>query len=70
LRRGIQLAFGSLALCIASSAGAQESLDKDKTGAQLYASYCVTCHKSPKNLTKFREAGARNLHKRALSRHP
>ena len=54
LSRGIQLAFGSLALCIASSAGAQESLDKDKTGARLYASYCVTCHKSPKNVTKFR----------------
>jgi hypothetical protein len=54
LRRGIQLAFGSLALCIANSAGAQESLDKDKTGAQLYASYCVTCHKSLKNLSKFR----------------
>ena len=31
-----------------------ESLDKDKTGARLYASYCVTCHKSPKNVTKFR----------------
>jgi mono/diheme cytochrome c family protein len=54
LSGGIQLAFGSLALCIASAAGAQESLDKNKTGPQLYASYCVTCHKSPQNVTKFR----------------
>jgi mono/diheme cytochrome c family protein len=50
LSRGIQLAFGSLALCIASSAGAQENLDKNKTGAQLYASICADCHKLPQSL--------------------
>jgi mono/diheme cytochrome c family protein len=44
------LAIGSLALCIASSAGAQENLDKNKTGAQLYASICADCHKSPQSL--------------------
>src|SRR5512143_4005765 len=44
------LAIGSLALCLASSAGAQENLGKNKTGAQLYASICVDCHKSPQSL--------------------
>ncbi len=44
------LAIGSLALCVASSAGAQENLDKNKTGAQLYASICADCHKSPQSL--------------------
>jgi hypothetical protein len=45
------LAIGSLALCVASSAGAQGSLDKNKTGAQLYASICADCHKSPQSVT-------------------
>jgi mono/diheme cytochrome c family protein len=45
------LAIGSLALCVASSAGAQESLEKGKTGAQLYASICADCHKSPQSVT-------------------
>jgi hypothetical protein len=49
--RCTRLTFDSLALCVASSAGAQESLDKNKTGAQLYASYCVTCHESPQSVT-------------------
>jgi mono/diheme cytochrome c family protein len=44
------LAIGSLALCVASPAGAQENLDKNKTGAQLYASICADCHKSPQGL--------------------
>ena len=44
------LTIGSLALCVASSAGAQENLDKNKTGAQLYASICADCHKSPQSL--------------------
>jgi mono/diheme cytochrome c family protein len=52
LSRGMLLAFGSLALCVASSAGAQESLDKNKTGAQLYASNCAACHKSRQSVTK------------------
>jgi hypothetical protein len=54
LSRGIRLAIGTLALCVASSAGAQNNLEQRKTGAQLYASYCVACHKSPKSVTKFR----------------
>jgi len=54
LSRGIRLAIGTLALCVASSAGAQNNLEQSKTGAQLYASYCVPCHKSPKSVTKFR----------------
>jgi hypothetical protein len=51
LSRAIRLAFGSLALCVASSAGAQET-DKDKTGAQLYGSHCAVCHESPQSVTK------------------
>jgi mono/diheme cytochrome c family protein len=45
-----RLAIGSMALCVASSAGAQENLDKNKTGAQLYESICADCHKSPQSL--------------------
>lgn len=52
LSRGIRLAFGALALCVASSAGAQENLDRGKTAAQLYASDCAICHKSPQSVTK------------------
>ena len=44
------LVAGVLALCFASSAGAQENLDQGKTGAQLYASDCAICHKSPQGL--------------------
>jgi mono/diheme cytochrome c family protein len=51
LSRGILLAVGSLALCVTSS-GAQESLEKGKTAAQLYASNCAGCHKSPQSVTK------------------
>jgi cytochrome c len=50
LSRGILLAVGSLALWVTSS-GAQESLGKGKTGAQLYASDCAVCHKSPQSVT-------------------
>jgi hypothetical protein len=49
---GIRLAFGSLALCFASSAGAQGSLEQGKTGAQLYAANCASCHKMPQSVTK------------------
>jgi mono/diheme cytochrome c family protein len=52
LSRGIRLAIGALALCVASSAGAQENLDKGKTGAQIYASNCAACHKSPQSVIK------------------
>ena len=49
---GIRLTVSSLVLCLANSAGAQENLDKNKTGAQLYASHCAACHKSPQSVTK------------------
>jgi len=49
--RGVRLAFGFLALAVASSAGAQGNLDQGKTAAQLYASDCATCHKSPQSVT-------------------
>jgi hypothetical protein len=49
---GIRLAIGSLALCFANSAGAQESLERGKSAAQLYAANCASCHKSPQSVTK------------------
>lgn len=48
----VPLVIGSLAFCIASSAGAQENLDKGKTAAQLYATDCAICHKSPQSITQ------------------
>src|SRR5262245_5309668 len=51
-RHGLGLAIGSLALCFASSAGAQGSLEEGKTAAQLYAANCASCHKSPQSMTK------------------
>jgi mono/diheme cytochrome c family protein len=56
LGHGVRLS--SLALCVASSAGAQGDLDQSKTAAQLYASNCATCHESPasvKNTKSFSE---------------
>lgn len=43
----IRLAVGSLVLCFASSAGAQER------GKILYASQCERCHKSSHGVTSF-----------------
>ena len=50
--RGFRLTFGLLALAVASSAGAQGNLDQGRTAAQLYASACATCHKSPQSVSK------------------
>jgi hypothetical protein len=50
LGHGVRLTIRSLALCVASSAGAQGNLDQGKTAAQLYASACATCHKSPQSV--------------------
>ena len=50
--RGVRLGFGSLLLALASSAGAQGNLDQGKTGAQLYASACATCHKSAQSVSR------------------
>ena len=51
LFHGFWLTLGSLALFLTSS-GAQEDLDRGKTPAQLYASGCATCHKSPQSVAK------------------
>ncbi len=50
LARGIGLAMGLLALGLAGPAAAQENLDQGKTPAQLFASDCAICHKSPQGL--------------------
>lgn len=52
LNRASGLAIGVLALVFAGSAGAQENLDQGKTPAQLFASDCAICHKSPQGLAK------------------
>ena len=46
------LAIGVLAVLAAVPAAAQDSLDRGKTGAQLYAANCALCHKSPAGLAK------------------
>ncbi len=50
--RGIGLAIAVWALWLAGPAGAVENLDSGKTGAQLFASDCATCHKSAASLGK------------------
>src|SRR5690242_16959277 len=51
LRRSIGLAFGVWALAGLGMAHAQENLDAGKTAAELYASDCAICHKSPHGLS-------------------
>lgn len=63
--RCTRLAFGSLALCAAGSAGAQETLERGKT---LYASYCATCHESPQRVTT--SPGGVDLEKFLLEHYP
>jgi hypothetical protein len=45
-------AVAVLAVWAAGPAAAQENLDQGKTPAQLYASDCAICHKSPRGLAK------------------
>ena len=52
LGHGARLGVGFLALALAGSAGAQGNLDQGKTGAQLYASACATCHRSAQSVSK------------------
>ena len=66
LRHGVRLTISSLALCVASSAGAQGNLDQSKTAAQLYASNCATCHES---LASVRNTKSFFELKRFLSQH-
>lgn len=49
---GMRLIIAGLALVFAQGAGAQENLDLNKTPAQLFASDCAICHKSPQGLAK------------------
>ena len=50
--RGILVGGGLLAAVGAIPAPAQENFDAGKTPAQLYASDCAICHKTPQGLTK------------------
>jgi len=52
LRCGIRLAVAIGTLSLVGGAGAQESLDRGKSPAQLFASDCSACHKSPQGLAK------------------
>lgn len=49
---GTRLAICVVALAFAGSAGAQENIDQGKSPAQLFASDCAICHKSPAALSK------------------
>jgi hypothetical protein len=49
---GVRLAFFFGTLAIAGSAKAQGDLDQGKSAAQLFASACATCHKSPQSVSK------------------
>lgn len=52
VRCGLGLAIAAWAACIIVAAEAQESLDRGKNPAQLFASDCSGCHKSPQGLAK------------------
>jgi len=52
LNRGIGPAMLVLALVAAGPAGAQENLDTGKSGAQLFASDCAACHKTPQAVAR------------------
>jgi len=51
-RFGVGTTIGIGLLWLAGPAGAQENLDQGKTPAQLFASNCAICHKSPQGLGK------------------
>jgi hypothetical protein len=52
LTRRLGALVAVLVLWAAGPVAAQENLDKGKTPAQLYASDCAICHKSPHGLAK------------------
>src|SRR6185312_836810 len=52
LRCGARLVVILAALVLAGAAGAQENLDLGKSAAQLFASDCALCHKSPQGLAR------------------
>ena len=51
-RLGLVGIFAILGMVVAVPAGAQENLDLNKTPAQMFASDCAICHKSPQGLAK------------------
>jgi hypothetical protein len=51
----IAYALALLIVLVTVTTGAcQENLDRDKSGAKLFAASCVECHKSPRGLAKGR----------------
>ncbi|MBI1202761.1 MAG: hypothetical protein GC182_09650 [Rhodopseudomonas sp.] len=52
INRGILAVAGIWALLLTFPAAAQENLDQGKSGAQLFASDCAICHKTPQGLGK------------------
>lgn len=52
INRGFLAVAGVWALLLAGPAAAQENLDQGKSGAQLFASDCAICHKTPQGLGK------------------
>jgi hypothetical protein len=52
LRRGMRATIGMVALCLTVPAIAQENLDQGKSPAQIFATNCAICHKSPQGLAK------------------
>jgi mono/diheme cytochrome c family protein len=46
--------LGMVTFGLAADARAQENLDRDKSGAKLFAASCVQCHKSARGLAKGR----------------
>lgn len=49
---GTGLTVAVLVFCLGAPAGAQENLDAGKSGAQLFASDCLICHKSAQSVAK------------------
>ena len=50
--RNLMCILGFLGVLAAAPAAAQESLDSGRTAAQLFASDCAICHKTPQGLVK------------------
>ena len=52
LDRGIRVAVAVLAVLSVAPASAQENLYANKTPAQIFATDCAICHKTPQSLSK------------------
>ncbi len=51
---GFSAIVGTATFGLAADARAQENLDRDKSGAKLFAASCVQCHKSARGLARGR----------------